>query len=98
MEEQNRSVGWVAGMLALVVAYFGWGFLAADYFQNDPTTELRETNFWVNSLAQLPNLPSVMSYAFQNRFWVIVLVLVAETGVLILWVVMTKMERELGHR
>jgi len=25
--EQNKSIGWVAGMLALAVAYFGWGFL-----------------------------------------------------------------------
>jgi hypothetical protein len=50
MPEQNRSVGWVAGMLALVVAYFAWGFFAADYFQNDPAGGQGETDFWANSL------------------------------------------------
>ena len=39
--EPTKSVGWVAAMLALVVAYFGWAFLAADYFQNDPNSEGR---------------------------------------------------------
>lgn len=39
MDESNKSVGWVAGMLALTVAYFGWGFMAADYFQNDPARD-----------------------------------------------------------
>lgn len=98
MPEQNKSVGWVAGMLALAVAYFGWGFLAGDYFQNTPNEGPRETNFWVNSIAQLPNLPSVVSYAVQNRLWIVGLVVVAEVGVLILWIVMRKLERELWSK
>ena len=56
-EEQNKSVGWVAAMLALGVAYAGWGFMAADYFQNDPTETDGKANFWVNSMAQIAELP-----------------------------------------
>jgi hypothetical protein len=95
MDEQNKSVGWVAIALALAVAYFGWVFLAADYFQNDPTQTERKTNVWVNSIAQLPNFPSVVRHALENWLWVIVVIGVAEVGVLILWIVMRKLEREL---
>jgi hypothetical protein len=95
MDERNKSVGWVAMALALAVAYFGWVFLAADYWQADPTATERETNVWVNSIAQLPNFPGVARHAMENRLWVIVLIAVAEIGVLILWVVMRKLEREL---
>jgi hypothetical protein len=98
MPEQNKSVGWVAGMLALGVAYFGWGFLAADYFQNDPTETHGKTDFWVNTIAQLPNFPSVMSHAFQNRLWLVVLIVVGEVGVFVLWGVMRKLERELWSK
>jgi hypothetical protein len=98
MPEQNKSVGWVAVLLALVVAYFGWGFLAADYFQNDPNGAGGKTDFWVNTIEQLPNLPSVMSHAFQNRLWLIGVIVVAEVGVLILWGVMRKLERELWSK
>ncbi len=97
-EERNRSVGWVAAMLALGVAYAGWGFMAADYFQNDPTETEGKANFWVNSLAQLPNFPSVISHTLQNRMWLIVLMVVAEFGVLVLWGVMRKLERELWSK
>jgi len=98
MPEQNKSVGWVAAMLALAVAYFGWGFLAGDFFQNTPSDGPRKTNFWVNSIAQLPNLPSVVDYAFRNRLWVVLLIVIAEVGVLILWGVMRKLERELWDK
>ena len=57
-----------------------------------------KTDFWVNSVAQLPNLPKVMSYAFQNRLWVIGLVVGLEAGVLILWRLMKKLERELWDK
>jgi hypothetical protein len=95
MQEQNNSVGWVGGMLALGVAYFGWVFLAADYFQNGPTETLDDTNFWINSLVQLLNFPRVLSYSLQNRPWLIALIVVAEVGVLVLWRVVRKLEREL---
>jgi hypothetical protein len=97
-EERNKSVGWVVGMLTLTVAYFGWGFLAAQYFQNDPAGGGGETSFWENTVAQLPNFLSVMRYSFQNRFWMIVLIVAAEVVVLILWVVMRKLERELWSK
>ena len=98
MAEQGKSVGWVVGMLALVVAYFGWGFLAADYFQNDPTEAAGETNFWINTVAQIPNFPSVMGHAFRNRIGVVGLIVGAEVVVLIFWVVMKKVERELQRK
>ena len=53
-QEENKSVGWVVAILALVIAYFGWAFLAAAYFQEDPTGG-HKANFWANSVAQLPN-------------------------------------------
>jgi len=40
----------------------------------------------------------VLSYAFQNRLWVVVLIVAAELGVLILWGVMKKLERELSSK
>lgn len=96
MQEQNKSVGWVAGMMALAALYFGWGFLAADYFQNDPAGGGGETNFFVNTITQLPNLPSVLSHSFRNRLWVIGLIVVVEIGVFILWRVMKKVEQDLS--
>ena len=95
MPEQNKSIGWVVGMVALAVAYFGWGFLAGDYFQANPNPGGGKTNFWVNSIAQLPNFPSVISHAVQNRLWVVALIVIAELGVLVLWAIMRKLEREL---
>jgi hypothetical protein len=95
MDEQNKSVGWVAIALALAVAYFGWVFLAADYFQNDPTETQRKTSVWLNSVAQLPNFPSVVGHALRNRLWVLVGIAVAEIAVLVIWTVMRKLEREL---
>jgi hypothetical protein len=93
--EQNKSVGWVAVMLALAVAYFGWGFLAADYFQHDPGDGPREANFWINTITQLPNLSSVLRYGFEKRLWLIVLIAIGEIVVVILWRVMRKLDREL---
>src|SRR4051794_24997790 len=65
-DEQNKSVGWVVGMVALVVTYFGWAILAAQYFQHNPNGEAGETDFWANSIAMLPKLPSVLGYAFRE--------------------------------
>jgi hypothetical protein len=92
--EPTKSVGWVAAMLAVVVAYFGWAFLAADYFQNDPNSA-GKTDFWGNSIEQLSNMASVLSHAFQHRLWLIGIIVGAEVAVMILWVFMKKMEREL---
>ncbi|MDG3007971.1 hypothetical protein [Paludisphaera mucosa] len=97
MAEESKSVGWVAAMLALLVAYFGWGFLAADYFQHDPTGDAEKANFWINSVTQLPNLPGVLSYGFRERLWIVGLVVGLEVGVLILWLVLRKLEKELSR-
>ena len=58
----------------------------------------REGGFFANSVIQLPNFPAVLDHAFRNRFWLIVLIVVAEIGVLILWGVMRKVERELSRK
>jgi hypothetical protein len=95
MPEQNKSVGWVVGMLFLAVAYAGWGFLAIDYFQHADAGGERETSFWINSITQISNFPTVISHALQNRLWLILLIVGLEVGVLILWGVLRKLEREL---
>lgn len=84
-------------MLTLVVLDFGWGFLAADYFQNDPTSGEREANFWVNSVTQLSNLPGVLRHTCANRPGVLTLIAGAEVGVLIPGLVMEKVERNLSR-
>jgi hypothetical protein len=98
MEESSKSVGWVALMLALLVTYFGWGFMAADYFQHAEVNGERETGFWSNSIAQLPNAGSVISHAFQNRIWLVGLIVFAEIFVLVLWRVLKKVEKELDRK
>jgi hypothetical protein len=98
MPEQNKSVGWVVGMLFLAVAYAGWGFLAADYFQHADPDASGKASFWIISINQIPNFPSVISHAFQNRFWLILLIVGLEVGVLILWGVLRKLERELWSK
>jgi hypothetical protein len=82
-------------MLAIAVLYFGWAFLAADFFQHDPDAPAAETDFWSNSIAQLANLPKVLGYGFANRLWLIGLFVVAEVGVFILWRVMARLDKEL---
>jgi hypothetical protein len=98
MPEQNKSIGWVVGMLALAVAFFGWGFLAADYFQNGEAGGGGETNFYINAIEQLENFPSVMSFAFSHRLWLIGVIVVLEIGVFFLGAVMKKLDRELWDK
>ena len=94
-QPQNKSVGWVIGMIALVVAYGGWAFMAADYYQHADPNGQGKADFWINSLDQLKNFSSVISHAFQNRLWLVVLIVGLEVGVLILWGVLRKLEKEL---
>ncbi len=91
--EPGKSVGWVVGMVALVIAYFGWAFLAAEYFRTTPGVE-GETNFWINAFVQLGNLPSVLRYGIEHRLWIIIGTVVLEIGDLVLWVVMKKIEQD----
>ncbi len=97
--EQNKSVGWVAGMLAVVVLYAGWAFMAADYFQHDPDAGGgKEADFFLNSLQQIPRFSSVISHAFANRLWLVILIAFLEALVFIIWIFMKKLERELQTR
>ncbi len=97
--ESNKSIGWVVGMLALVVLYAGWAFMAADYFQHDPDSGGGEkSNFFLNSLVQLPRFMNVISHTFSNRLWLVILIAVLEMLIMVLWIVMKKVERELNSR
>lgn len=98
MAEENQSVGWVVWMLALAVAGAGWGFLAADYFQNNPTGETGKANFFINAIEQLPNLPKVMSHALANRRWLLVLIGGLEVGVVVVGLVLKTIEREMNGK
>jgi hypothetical protein len=96
--EESKSIGWVVGMLALLVAYGGWAFLAMDYYRNYPDDGFGRRSFWMNSVIQLANLPSVVGFGFSNRVWFIILIAVLELLVVVLWIVMKKLERELQSR
>ena len=54
-------------MIALAIAYFGWAFLAADYYQNGQSEVEGKTNFFLNAFEQLPNIVPVLSHATRNR-------------------------------
>jgi hypothetical protein len=105
MDEQNKSVGWVALALSLTVAYFCWAFLAADYHGvalggnrgriSGGGTIVRLV---INSIVQLPNFSEVIRHGFQNRSWIFIVFGIAEVVVLLLWIMMRKMERELWDK
>ena len=96
LAEQNKSVGWVAGMLALAVAYFGWAFLAAEFFQDDPAGGGGTTDFWANSIDQLANFTSVLGYAYRERFWMLIAIPILELGVLGFWRILKNIEKGLA--
>ncbi len=95
--EKEKSVGWVAALLALAVAYAGWAFMAADYFQHADSSARGKIDFFPNSIEQLSNMGSVLGHAFQNRIWLVALIGVLELGVLVLFVVMKKLEKEFSR-
>jgi hypothetical protein len=96
-DDQNKSVGWVGAVLALTVAYFGWGFLAWDYHPMRGVSGGRNTYgaFLANAITQLPNFARVVRHGLENRLWLLIVIGVAEVGVLILWLLMRKLDREL---
>jgi hypothetical protein len=97
--EDGISVGWVAALLAMVVAYAGWAFMAADFFQHDPNAGGGErSNFFVNSFVQLPRFVSVCSHALSNRLWLVILIAIIEVMVIFLWIFMRRLERELRSK
>ena len=95
--EQNKSIGWVIVMMALAVLYFGWAFLATEFFKVDPDGP-PTANLFVNSVAQIPNFFRVMSYGFSERFWMIGVTVGLEVGVLFLGILMKKLEKELWSK
>jgi hypothetical protein len=96
--DESKPIGWVIGMLALLVAYGGWAFLAMDYYRNDPDDGFGRRSFWMNSVIQLANLPGVISFACSYRTWFIILIALLEILVIVLWIVMKKLERELQSK
>ena len=75
----------------------GPSFLAAEFFQNDPTAGGgRETNFWVNSFEQLPHCASVFGYAYRERFWMLMAIPILEIGVLGFWRILKSIEKGLA--
>lgn len=97
-EKKSKSIGWVVGMLAILVTYFGWAFMAADYFQHADPNAGDETDFWANSIEQLSNFGSVISHAFRNRLWLVGIIVFAELFVLVLWAVLNKVEKDLERK
>lgn len=97
-ENEEKSVGWVALMAASVIAYIGWACLSADYFQHGSTDGPQETNFWINSIVQIPNCFSVLSYAIDNRLWAVILIAALEVGVFFGWLGLRKLEKQLNTR
>ena len=78
--------------------FFGWAFLAADFFQHDPSSPGGETDFFGNALAQIPNFGPVISHAFANRLWLIILIVVLEFVALGFGLLTKKVERELSRK
>lgn len=55
------------------------------------------TEFLVNSIEQLPNLPTVISWHLANRIWLPILILLAFGGVLGGGVVLKRIEQNLNQ-
>ena len=49
-------------------------------------------------MVQLPKIVSVIRYGFQERFWMIGTTIGLEVGVVFLWILMRKLERELWSK
>lgn len=53
--------------------------------------------FVTNSIEQLPNLPTVVSWHFANRLWLPILIMIALVGVVVGWVVLKRVEQNLNQ-
>jgi lipoprotein signal peptidase len=49
----------------------------------------------VDSITQIPNFGAALSHGFQNRLWLIGLIVILEIGVFVIWLVLKKLEMEL---
>jgi hypothetical protein len=110
-DDGSLPIGLVVVLAALVIAAFGWGFLAAGYahaqegWRDDAGDQphalsrvSRARAFWDfvwNGITHLPQLPTVILWNIQNRFWLIGVILGLEACVLVGGSVMKRVEREL---
>jgi hypothetical protein len=91
--EEEQSITWVVFAATVFVAAFGWGFLASSY-PGTPVTSMHSNHddlnltgdavsiFVLNAISQLPNLPTIISWHFSNRIWLLILIGMAFVGVL----------------
>jgi hypothetical protein len=115
MAERGLSIRWVVIASMLLIALFGWGFMAgsfagamakpysewtqadldaADSLRNLPNKDNRVA-FVSTAIAQLPNLPTVVSWHFRNRIWLPLLIVALEVGVLMGGVALKRVEKDL---
>ena len=97
----SESLGWLFAVVALVVTYFGWAFLANSYaisnYSQLPVDEDPMGRFIVISIAQLPNVSSVIKWHLQNRLWLLILIVLAEVAVVGGYFVFKKVEAVLSE-
>jgi hypothetical protein len=98
MSFENAPIGRVMVLVMLLIAFFGWGFAAADFFQHNPEGAAGGTNFWINAFVQLPNFFKVLSHTFQNAIWIVIVFSVVELLALGFWAFAKKMEKEMQGR
>ena len=106
----QKSIVWVAGALAVVVAVFGWCLMAGIYASDVEGYRVESGRrysrprvnvlggiaafFW-NGVREIPNAPAVLSYNFTQRLWLPITILVVEGGVVAAGVGMKKLEDSL---
>jgi hypothetical protein len=101
--KDGKSLIWLFAILAMFVTFFGWGFLANSYAisHHTPTSKMAAGDdamgrFIAISIEQLQNVSSVITWHFENRIWLPILVIFAEVGVIGGFVVLKKVETALS--
>jgi hypothetical protein len=110
-EGGHKSIGWVVVASAILVALFGWGFMAGVYANDVEGYRVQGVRegyrrprvnvvgglaaFVWTGIREIPNAPSVLSYIFTKRLWMPITVLVVEGGVLAAGFGMKKLEKSL---
>ncbi len=106
---EGKSINWVIGALVVVIALFGWGYMAGLYatnveeFQADPSRRLGQTRrgaamgeFIGNGFRQIPNAPAVLSSNFSKQLWLPIVIVVLEAGAIGGGFVMKRVEQNLN--
>jgi|GEM_PF-1853565 len=97
-EDNGKSILWVVITSMILVAYVAWGCLASSYAGSEGDGSLTMIgrgrsrgilmlvsaiiSFLITSVAELPNLFTVISWNFANRIWLPILFAVVEVGLL----------------